>query len=138
MKKRTNWKGFSPLEECKKVLRTFEDSKSPGKDGFAAEFYKDFFDIVGIDLVNSLNQASEVVELSISQRRDIITLVPKEDSNLLELQNWGPITLLNVDHKISSKTLAKRIETVLPKLVHSGQTRFMKGCLYWREYMIDK
>ena len=55
-------------------------------------------------------QAFEVGELSISQRRGVITLIPKEDSDLLDLQNWRPITLLNIDYKIASKTLAKRIE----------------------------
>ena len=109
------------------MLETFEDNKSPGEDGFTAEFYKHFFDLVGTDLINSLNQAFEVGELSISQRRGVITLIPKEDSDLLDLQNWRPITLLNIDYKIASKTLAKRIENVLPKLVHSDQTGFMKG-----------
>ena len=39
-------------------------------------------------------------EMSISQRRDIITLIPEKDSNLLQLTNWRPITLLNLDYKI--------------------------------------
>ena len=109
------------------MLETFEDNKSPGEDGFTTEFYKHFLDLVGTDLINSLNQAFEVGELSISQRRGVITLIPKEDSDLLDLQNCRPITLLNTDYKIASKTLAKRIENVLPKLVHSDQTGFMKG-----------
>ena len=119
--------GLFTLEECKKVLETFEDNKSSGEDGFTAEFYKHFFDLVGSDLINSLNEAFVVGELSISQRRGVVTLIPKEDSDLLDLQNWRPITLLNIDYKIASKTLAKRIENVLPKLVHFDQTGFMKG-----------
>ena len=55
------------------MLETFEDNKSPGEDEFTAEFYKHFFDLVGTDLINSLNQAFEVGEFSISQRRGIIT-----------------------------------------------------------------
>ena len=54
-------------------------------------------------------------------------MIPKEDSDPLDIQNWRPITLLNIDYKIASKALAKRIESVLPKLVHSDQTGFMKG-----------
>ena len=41
--------------------------------------------------------------MSISQRRGVISLLPKEDANLLKLANWRPITLLNVDYKIASK-----------------------------------
>ena len=39
-------------------------------------------------------------EMSISQRRDTITLIPEKDSNLLQLKNWPPVTLPNLDYKI--------------------------------------
>ena len=66
-------------------------------------------------------------ELSISQRRGIITLTPKEDGSLLDLSNWRPITLLNVDFKIAAKAIAKRFEPILPVLIHPDQTGFVKG-----------
>ena len=44
-------------EECKKSLETFGNGKSPGEDGFTVEFYKYFFDLVGADLLASLNRA---------------------------------------------------------------------------------
>ena len=102
-KEKNKLEGLFTLKECKKVLETLEDNKSPGEDGFTSEFDKHFFDLVGSDLINSLNQAFEVGELSISQRRGVITLIPKKDSDLLDLQNWRPITLLNIDYKIASK-----------------------------------
>jgi len=46
---------------------------------------------------------------------------------LLELSNWRPITLLNVDFKIAAKAIAKRLEPILPYLIHPDQTGFMKG-----------
>ena len=91
------------------------------------EFYNCFFEILGQDLLDSLNASYDFGELSISQRRGAITLVPKEDSNLLLLSNWHHITLLNVDYKIASKVIAKRLESVLPKLINPDQTRFVKG-----------
>ena len=56
-------------------------------------------------------------------------MVPKEDSDLMLLSNWRPITLLNVDYKIASKAIAKRlIEKVLPNLlINQDQTGFVKG-----------
>ncbi|KAL9965008.1 hypothetical protein ACROYT_G028732 [Oculina patagonica] len=79
------------------------------------------------NLVESFNEAYETNELSISQRRGIITLIPKEDGSLLDLSNWRPITVLNVDCKIASKAIAKRIEASLSKLVNSDQNGFIKG-----------
>ena len=77
------------------------------------------------DLLNSYNEAFQKGKLSVSQRRGIISLIPKEDNDLSELTSWRPITLLNVDYKILAKTIAKRIEPFLPKLIHSDQTGFI-------------
>ena len=91
------------MDECKEVLKSFSSGKSPGEDGFTWEFYNCFFDLLGEDLINCYNAAYKTGEMSISQRRGTITLIPKEDSNLLNLANWRPITLLNLDYKIASK-----------------------------------
>ena len=126
---KTNLEGKITLEECEKILNTFQNGKSPVDDGFTAEFYKNFFKLLGQDLVSSFNAAFDAGEMSISQRRGVITLLPKEQSDVLLLSNWRPITLLNVDYKIASKdiVIAKRIERVLPSLIHPDQIGFMKG-----------
>ena len=82
------------------------------------------FEFLGNDLIASFNEAQEKGELSISQQRGLITLIPKEDGSLLDLQVQ---TLLNVDLKIASKAIARRIEPTLPNLIHSDQTGFVKG-----------
>ena len=74
-----------------------------------------------------MNSAHEKGQLSISQRRGVITLLPKDDTALSHLKNWRPITLLNVDYKIASKAIAKRIEATLPHLILTDQTGFIKG-----------
>ena len=80
------------LDECKRVLELFQENKSPGEDGFTVEFYKHFFDSLGSYLLESLNAAYEVGKLSISKHRGVITLIPRVDLNVLDLQNWRPIT----------------------------------------------
>ena len=72
-----------------------------------------------------MNAAYE--KLSISQHRGVITVIPKEKSSLLELRNWRPVTLSNVDYKIASKAIAKRIEPILPSLILADQTSFVKS-----------
>ena len=83
---REKMEGHLSLEECRKALDTFEGDRTPGEDGFTVEFYKTFFNLIGQDLAASFNAAYEENELSISQRRRIVTLIPKEDGSLLELQ----------------------------------------------------
>ena len=100
---RNQLEGEITLAECKVVLRTFSNGKSPGEDGFTWEFHNCFFDLLGQDLVNCFIEAYVKGEMSILQRRGVISLLPKEDANLLKLANWPPITLLNVDYKIASK-----------------------------------
>ena len=115
-------------EELKEAVSSFSDNKTPGEDGFTKEFYESFYDLIWRDLLNSYNAAFQSGSLSISQRRGLITtLIPKADGDLTELFNWRPISLLNIDYKILTKALAKRIEKYLPKLINLDQTGFVKG-----------
>ena len=93
---------------------------------FPRNFTKHFFDIIGTHLLNSYNEAFSKGQFSISQRRGVICLIPKDYSNLTELSNWRLLTLLNVDYKILAKIIGRRIESVLPTLIHSDQTGFVK------------
>ena len=102
--------GELSVDECRQILKTFSNGKSPGEDGFTVEFYVQFFELLAPDLLKSLNAAYFHGEMSVSQRRGVITLIPKDDANLVELSNWRPITLLNVDYKIASKAIASRIK----------------------------
>ena len=105
--------GVLSFDECKEALESLNDNTSPGEDGFTIEFFKYFFNVIGSELVESFNYAHEKGQLSISQKRGIITLIATPDSDLLDLQNWRPITLLNTDYKIAAKAVARRIEQIL-------------------------
>lgn len=87
--------GEITLKEFKDTLCTLSKGKSPGEDGFTWEFYNCFFDLLGQDLVDSFNASYRAGKMSLSHGRGIITLTPKEDSDLSTLSNWCPITLLN-------------------------------------------
>jgi len=117
--------GKLTLEECRRALICLRCGKPPGEDSFSVEFYQFFFELLGQEFLDSINASYDENELSISQRRGVITLIPKEDANLEDLSNWRPITLLKVDYKIASKAIATRIEKVLPLIVNSNQTSFI-------------
>ena len=102
------------IEECAKSLKALPNSKSPGSDGFTAEFYKVFWGKISKLVFDSFMYAYDTGKLSIEQRRSVITLIPKKDKIIKLLKNWRPISLLNVDFKILAKLFALRIKAVLP------------------------
>ena len=118
---------YLTMEEIKNVIELFQRNKTPGDDGFPVEFYEAFLDLLGGNLLDCYNEAFYEEQLSISQRREIISLIPKGDENLNEITCWRPTNLLNVDYKILARIIATRIEPSLPSLIHSDQTGFVKG-----------
>ena len=113
--------------ECLKALREFKNEKSPGTDGLQAEFYKYFWNELHVDMIHSFNFAFDSGSLSITQRRGIITLIPKPNKDTTLLDNLRPISLLNTDYKILTKVIAKRLEKVLPKIINPDQTGYVKS-----------
>ena len=120
-------KGFLTISECLENLKSMESNKSPGSDGLPAEFYKVFWIDINQHLLNALNYAYTKGLLSITQRRGLITLIPKKNKPTNLLKNWRPITLLNCDYKTATKSIASRIRKVLPKIINNDQTGFLKG-----------
>ena len=43
------------------------------------------------------------------------------------MSNWRPITLLNVDYKIVTRALAKRLQVIMTSIINSDQTGYVKG-----------
>ena len=119
--------GLLTASECLESLKSMESNKSPGSDGLPAEFYKVFWNDINPYLLNALNSAYTKGLLSITQRRGLITLIPKKNKPTNLLKNWRPITLLNCDYKIATKSIASRIRKVLPKIINNDQTGFLKG-----------
>ena len=113
--------------ECLKALKDFKNEKSPGTDGLQAEFYKYFWNELHVDMIHSFNFAFDSGSLSITQRRGIITLIPKPNKDTTLLDNLRPISLLNTDYKILTKIIAKRLEKVLPKIINPDQTGYVKS-----------
>ena len=109
-------------EEYLTALKEFKNNKTPGTDGFSAEFYKFFCSDLVTKMTASFNYALQKGSLSISQKRGIISFIPKKNKDKTLLENLPPISLQNVDCKILTKSTVKRLEKVLPKIINSDQT----------------
>jgi len=119
-------KGILSIDECKRALMTMESNKTPGTDCLTSEFYRFFWNAVGKFMVESFNYAFQHRSLSISQHPGIISLIPKKNKNTEYLTNWRPVSLLNVDYKIATKTIALRLEKILPSVIHPCQSGYVK------------
>ena len=83
--------------------------KCPGLDGLPSEFYKKFIYLFGRDFVGMINDCFVQGELPLSLRTGLITLICKDKSKKSSLKYWRPISLLNVDYKVISKSIANRL-----------------------------
>ena len=104
-----------------------KNNKSPGSDGFTADFLKFFYKDVKVSIRRAINESFKLGKFSISLRQGLITCIPKGDKPRQFLKNWRPITLLNVIYKIASGCIAERLKSVLTKLISSDQTGFISG-----------
>ena len=114
--------------ECYKLLESFQNNKTPGNDGIPIEFYKKFWSLISDPFIYSVNECFEKGEMSVSQKQAVITLIEKKGKDRSSLENWRPISLLNVDTKIVTKVLAARIKEVLPSITDHNQTGYIKDC----------
>ena len=119
--------GILKLQECSEALRNMKNKKSPGSDGFTAEFYKFFWKDIGLFVCRSLNEGYQNGKLSQFQSQGIITCIPKEEKDRRYIKNWRPISLLNIDYKIGSSSIANRLKKVLTSIISDTQKGFIKG-----------
>ena len=102
----------------------FDNGKTPGNDGIPIEFYKKLWDTLADQLVDVFNLSFQLEEMTTSLRQAIITLIDKKGKDRSYLENWRPISLVNVDAKIASKIIANRIKCCLPDIIHHNQSSF--------------
>lgn len=115
------------VEELVKAAKSMQGSKCPGPDGYTAEFYKTFMHKLAPLLIEMFNESFISLKLPQTLNQASISLILKKDKDPLLCTSYRPISLLNVDFKILSKLLALRLESVLPSIISSDQTGFIKN-----------
>ena len=79
--------GELTYEELTLALKNMKNSKSPGNDGFTAEFFKFFWVDLGKYILRSINYAYRNGLLSVTQKQGIITCLPKPNKARNILKN---------------------------------------------------
>ena len=100
-------------------------NKAPGNDGLSVEFYVMFWQKLGPVIWKAMLQSHKNGYLYKSARRGLISLIPKKNKDPLEIKNWQPLTLLNVDCKIVTKMLANRLKHMLKYVIGEQQSGYV-------------
>lgn len=101
-----------------------QTGKASGPGGFSS-YYKVFLE----ELTPHFLQAFNSISLHTAMPRDTlgahISVIPKEGRDLLQCQNYRPISLINVNLKKFSKILASCLAPLLNELIHLDLAGFI-------------
>jgi hypothetical protein len=127
----------SPIShnEIDLVVKHMPIDKAPGPDEFNGLFLKKCWQFIRGDFYSLCSDFySGMVNLE-SINTSFITLVPKKN-NLETVNDFWPISLMNISLKVITKILADKLQTVILRVVHSNQygfiqSRTIQDCLAW-------
>ena len=115
-------------EEVWNALQQLHPTKSPGPDGISPIFFKNYWDIVGVEVVNCVLNALNSGSMPCGINDTFICFIPKVKSPQ-KITEFRPISLCNVIYKIMSKILANRLKRILLVVIDESQSAFVPGRL---------
>lgn len=107
------------------TISSLPSGKAPGPDGLTGEYYKKFSRHLLPHLTEFFNIAASSSKFTDESLNALIITIPKPGKAPTSLQNFRPISLLNLDVKIYAKTIARRLMAVMPDLIHTDQSGFI-------------
>ncbi|XP_042969986.1 uncharacterized protein LOC122302667 [Carya illinoinensis] len=114
------------IQEVKQVVFSIPTDSSPGLDGLGLGFYKAYWDIVAMDVVDGVHDFFRGGKIPREFTASFLVLIPKVD-NPKSFDKIRPISLCSVFYKICTKILVTRLSHLLPPLISEEQGAFIPG-----------
>ncbi|XP_057734404.1 uncharacterized protein LOC130949790 [Arachis stenosperma] len=114
------------MEEVRTTVFHMNSFKAPGPDGFQTFFFKEYWEIIGLDVWKMVKQVFSGVTLDLRMMETLLVLIPKVESPV-SMKNFRPISLCNVVYKIIMKVLVNRFRPHLADIVGPLQGGFILG-----------
>ncbi|CAL1367787.1 unnamed protein product [Linum trigynum] len=112
------------FEEVRATLMDMKGLKAPGKDGFHAIFFQKCWGVVGREFFLLISSCFSNPSKIRSLNQTLLALIPKVDAPA-SMSQFRPISLCNVGYKVVAKTIANRLKSLMPHLVHPNQSSFV-------------
>eukprot|EP00253_Pinus_taeda_P033955 PITA_33955 len=113
-------------EEVEAAMKSMGKDKSPSPDGWTVELFLHFFDLIGSDMADVVEESRLRGEIYKPFNATFIALIPKKDAPE-SFEDFRPISLCNCIYKIIAKVIATRLVPILSRNISMEQFGFLEG-----------
>eukprot|EP00253_Pinus_taeda_P031126 PITA_31126 len=113
-------------EEVEAAMKNMGKDKSLGPDGWTIELFLHFFDLIGSEITEVVEESRLKGEIYRPFNSTFIVLIPKKDEPET-FEDFRPISLCNCIYKIIAKVIAIRLVPILSRNISMEQFGFLEG-----------